>query len=79
MDKFLHQHLLAFDVGRINDDAFSNGADFLALGFIVVADTLGALVWVDFKNFSAHENGVIWALWLAHVAIGAGVANKQGH
>jgi hypothetical protein len=70
---------LAFDVGRINDDAFGNGADFLALRFFVVADALGALVWIDFKNFSAHENGVIRAFWLAHVTIGAVVANQQGH
>lgn len=39
--------------------------------FVVVAYAFGAFIWVYLVDFSAHENGFIWALWIAHIAVNA--------
>jgi hypothetical protein len=79
MDKLIHQTGFRFDVRRVNDDAFADRADFLTLGFIVIAHTLCAFIWMDFKNLFTHKNGLIGAFGFAHFAIGAGVFDQQRH
>jgi hypothetical protein len=44
-----------------------------------VTDTLGALIGVNFVDFLAKVNGLIGALWLAHIAVDALVSNDQRH
>src|SRR5476649_2895984 len=54
-------------------------AHLLALRFIVVADTFGALVRVDHVDVDTHRNSVVRALGLAYVAVDALIGNEQGH
>jgi hypothetical protein len=63
---------------RIEGDAI-HWANLLALGFIKVTDTLGALVGVDDVNLVTLGDGTIRAFRLADVAIDALVGNHQGH
>ena len=60
----------------VNQDAVHR-ADLLALGLIVMPDTLRAEVGIDFLNFFALRNGVVGAFWFAHNAVDAFVGNKQ--
>lgn len=36
---------------------------------------LSALCGIDFIDLEAHKNGVIWAFWLANIAINAVIGN----
>ena len=44
-----------------------------------MAHALGAFVRIDLVNLDAHEDRVVRALGLAHVAIDAFIGNDQGH
>ena len=48
-----------------------NGAYAHAGRLVVVAYAFGALCRVDLVDFSAHINGFVRALWIAHVAVNA--------
>ena len=48
-----------------------NGAYTDAGGFVVMAYAFSAFCWVDLIDFSAHINGFVRALWIAHVTVNA--------
>src|SRR5690606_22280075 len=73
-----HQLVVGFNVRRIQRNAV-HGTDLLALGFVVVADTLGALVGINDIDLGARGNGLVRALRLADIAIDAVVGNHQRH
>ena len=50
-----------------------------ALRFIVVTHTFGAFGGIDLVNLYTHEDGVVGAFRLAHIAIDAFVRDHQGH
>jgi hypothetical protein len=56
-----------------------NGANFSALGFVKMANALGAFVGINLVIFFAHVNGIVRAFGLAHIAIDAFVGNHQCH
>ena len=54
-------------------------ADFTALWGIKMADALGAFAGVNFVDIDALINGIVRALWLAHVAIDALIGDFECH
>lgn len=69
--KALPQCFLRFNMSRISDDAVINWADFLAGGRVVMAYALGAQGGIDYIDLCTKADGLIGALRLAHIAIGA--------
>lgn len=58
----------------MNGDA-TNGADLNALRLVEMPDALGALGRVDLVDRDPHEDGVVRAFGLAHIAVDAFVRN----
>jgi len=56
-----------------------NRANFAALGFVKMANALGAFVGINLVIFFAHVNGIVRAFGLADIAIDAFVGNHQCH
>jgi hypothetical protein len=56
-----------------------NWANFAALGFVKMANALGAFVGINLVIFFAHVNGIVRAFGLAHVTIDAFIGNHQSH
>ena len=72
---FRHQFIVAFGMLFVNQDAIHR-ANLLALGLIVMPDTLRAEIGIDFINFFALRNGIVGAFWFAHIAVDAFVGNE---
>jgi hypothetical protein len=68
------QLILGFAVLRMEGNA-ADRTHLLALRLVEVADALGAFIRIDFVNFGAHVDRVVWALRLANVAIDTVVGN----
>lgn len=68
----------AFAPGRIKGNA-GNRTYLLALRLIEMPDAFGAFIRVDLINLRPHEDRVIRAFRLTHVAINAVVGNQQRH
>src|SRR5690606_25061035 len=73
-----HQLLFAFDPVRVEGDAIDR-AYLLALGFVEVADALGAEVGVNDIDFLALGYGPVGTFGFADVAVDAVFGNDQGH
>src|SRR5690606_16923878 len=65
------------DIG-VERDAVDR-TDLLALRFVEVADTFGALVRVDLVDFLALVDRTVGAFRLAHIAVDAFVRDHQCH
>src|SRR5688572_28319903 len=73
-----HQLFFSFRMSLVQGDAIHR-ADLLALGFVVMADALGAQVRVYDVDLFALGNGLVRAFGFADVAIDAVVGDDQGH
>ncbi len=54
-------------------------ADFTALRGVKMADAFGAFACVNFVYLDALVDGIVRALWLAHVAIDALIGDFERH
>ena len=75
---FFEQRLGALFKLGMHFDAI-DGADDLALRFVVVSHAFGARTGVDQIDLCAHRDCIIGTLWFAHVAVDAFVSNAQRH
>jgi hypothetical protein len=75
---FFLQRLPTFGVLRILRDA-GNRANLNALGLVKMAHAFGAQSGVDLIDTGPHENRLIGALRLTHIAIDALLGDHQGH
>jgi hypothetical protein len=75
---FLHQLLLGLLMIGILGDAV-HGADLDALGFIIVADTLGAEIRVDNIDLIPLADGAIGTFGFTDIAVDAFIGNNQSH
>ena len=63
--------VIAFNTLWVFDDTI-NGADLIASWFLIKAHAFGAKVGVDdvgFLSFLVVADGIVWAFWLADVAV----------
>ena len=68
-DKLFPQLFLIFYVLRIGNDGVIDRAHLLAGWRIVMPNALSTAINIDLVNLIPHRNCLIWAFWLAHVAI----------
>ena len=77
-DVFGVQLVVRFWMLLVYQDAV-DGADLLALGFVVMSDALGAEVWIDFVDFLALRDGIVGAFRFADVAVDTLIGNEERH
>jgi hypothetical protein len=75
---FLPKAGLILDMPRVYGDA-SHWANLHALRLVKMPHAFRTFVGVNFVNFGAQINRLIWAFRLAHVAVDALVGNHQSH
>ena len=61
---------MVFGVIGIHRNAI-HGADFDTLGAVMMTHAFGTTARVNLVNFLAHEYGLVWANWLADIAVDA--------
>jgi hypothetical protein len=74
----LHQLRVVLNPLRIIGNA-RDGTNLLALRGIEMPHTLSALIRIDLVDFRAHEDGFVWALRLADIAVDALIGNHECH
>jgi hypothetical protein len=72
------QLLLGLLVFRIQRNTIYR-ADFNALRLIIKADTLGALVGIDYVNLVASGNRIIRTFGLTNITVDTFIGNHQSH
>jgi hypothetical protein len=75
---FFLQFFARFFVIGVRDNTIDR-ADILTLGRVVMANTLGTFVRIDFVNFFALRDGVIRAFRFAHIAVDAVFSDQKSH
>ena len=72
------QRFTVLNIVRVDRNA-RHRADLSTLGLFKMSNAFSAFLRLNFVDFGAHENGLIGALRLAHIAVDALVGNDQRH
>ena len=72
------EEFLTFSKFRIDNNTL-NGTNLYALWNLEMSNTFGTVTRFDFVNFFTLEDGIIWTLRFANIAIDAFICDCQRH